>query len=288
MISGAKAQGTVFKLHCLLAGFARGHARNFSLASCPAEHESLALILLRACEFVCLLVCIISFCFLNSRAVAGPTCCGVVHSWHFSQPRTQLQHKCNRMAAPASLRKCFSSSKCTRPAPRRVPTRPRTACRPFAAAQGSTTTSAQVETSPSLAHLKDPVKIGATGTSTSYVKVRPLPRAPVSAPYMLTTHLQDFGGDVSLHRYMTLPIEQYFVLDPSQIRFLGGDRFLLLVPRINVRAPYATTYNTCSQRVVPYCHPVHHTTNHALPTTGARHATARSGAAAARGKSRSG
>ena len=54
----------------------------------------------------------------------------------------------------------------------------------------------------------------------------------------LTVRTQDFGGDVSLHRYMTLPIEQYFVLDPSQIQFLGGDRFLLLVPRINV-SPHA-------------------------------------------------
>eukprot|EP00967_Tisochrysis_lutea_P005097 scaffold6049_cov16-Tisochrysis_lutea.AAC.4 len=44
----------------------------------------------------------------------------------------------------------------------------------------------------------------------------------------------DRGGDVSLSRYMTLPVEQYFVLDPSQIRHIGNNRFMLKVPRINV------------------------------------------------------
>lgn len=34
---------------------------------------------------------------------------------------------------------------------------------------------------------------------------------------------------------MTLPVEQYFVLDPKQISHLGGNRFELTVPRINVR-----------------------------------------------------
>ena len=30
--------------------------------------------------------------------------------------------------------------------------------------------------------------------------------------------LQDYGGEVSLANYMTLPLEQYFVLDPNQAR----------------------------------------------------------------------
>ncbi|KAL6754089.1 hypothetical protein V8C86DRAFT_3014689 [Haematococcus lacustris] len=33
---------------------------------------------------------------------------------------------------------------------------------------------------------------------------------------------------------MTLPVEQYFVLDPKQIRHLDGNRFVLLVPRISI------------------------------------------------------
>lgn len=33
---------------------------------------------------------------------------------------------------------------------------------------------------------------------------------------------------------MRLPVEQYFVLDPKQIRHLGANRFLLLVPRIQI------------------------------------------------------
>ncbi len=45
---------------------------------------------------------------------------------------------------------------------------------------------------------------------------------------------QAFPGAVSLDSYMLLPVEQYFVLDPRQIRHLGANRFLLLVPRINV------------------------------------------------------
>lgn len=41
---------------------------------------------------------------------------------------------------------------------------------------------------------------------------------------------------MSLSAYMQLPIEQYFVLNPSQITFIGGSRFQLHVPRINVSA----------------------------------------------------
>lgn len=62
--------------------------------------------------------------------------------------------------------------------------------------------------------LKDPLQIGASGAASH--------------------KLDAFPGDVSLTRYMELPVEQYFVLDPKQIQFLGGDRFLLIVPRINI------------------------------------------------------
>ena len=39
---------------------------------------------------------------------------------------------------------------------------------------------------------------------------------------------------MSLSSYMTLPVEQYFVLDPSMIKPLGGNKFKLQVPPINV------------------------------------------------------
>lgn len=37
---------------------------------------------------------------------------------------------------------------------------------------------------------------------------------------------------------MLLPVEQYFVLDPKQIAFLGGNRFILTVPRVNVSSAH--------------------------------------------------
>lgn len=36
---------------------------------------------------------------------------------------------------------------------------------------------------------------------------------------------------------MQLPIEQYYELDPTMIWPLGGKRFALKVPRVNVRFP---------------------------------------------------
>ena len=45
---------------------------------------------------------------------------------------------------------------------------------------------------------------------------------------------QDFGNDLSLEAYMQLPVEQYYELDPAMIRPLGGTRFALQVPRVNV------------------------------------------------------
>jgi hypothetical protein len=64
---------------------------------------------------------------------------------------------------------------------------------------------------------------------------------------MLLPGLQDYGGDVSLSAYMQLPIEQYFVLNPSQITFIGGSRFQLHVPRINV----SDTLQPCQHASVP-------------------------------------
>lgn len=46
--------------------------------------------------------------------------------------------------------------------------------------------------------------------------------------------VRDFGGDVSLDQYMRLPVEQYYVLDSELIKFVGGNRFELHVPKINL------------------------------------------------------
>lgn len=62
--------------------------------------------------------------------------------------------------------------------------------------------------------LKDPAQIGATGTASKTFQILPQYE--------------------SLDAYMTLPVEQYFVLDPKQISHLGGNRFELTVPRINI------------------------------------------------------
>ncbi|GFR48848.1 hypothetical protein Agub_g10802, partial [Astrephomene gubernaculifera] len=62
--------------------------------------------------------------------------------------------------------------------------------------------------------LNNPVKIGASGTASSRFKI-----LPAYEP---------------LQSYMLLPVEQYFVLDPKQIAHLGGNRFVLSVPRINI------------------------------------------------------
>ena len=43
--------------------------------------------------------------------------------------------------------------------------------------------------------------------------------------------MKDYLADVSLENYMLLPLEQYFVLDPNQIKFIEANRFLLTVPR---------------------------------------------------------
>eukprot|EP00879_Flechtneria_rotunda_P003255 GHRR01003479.1.p1 GENE.GHRR01003479.1~~GHRR01003479.1.p1 ORF type:complete len:349 (+),score=112.10 GHRR01003479.1:317-1363(+) len=62
--------------------------------------------------------------------------------------------------------------------------------------------------------LQDPAQIGAKGSATATIK--------------------DMGGHISLDSYMRLPVEQYYILDPSQIQFLQDNRFVLSVPRINL------------------------------------------------------
>lgn len=58
--------------------------------------------------------------------------------------------------------------------------------------------------------------------------------------------LQDYGGDTSLDAYMQLPVSQYYELDPAMIKPLGGNRFSLLVPRVDVsvaqREPPVTSF----------------------------------------------
>jgi hypothetical protein len=62
--------------------------------------------------------------------------------------------------------------------------------------------------------LRDPAKIGSRGSATVMVN--------------------DVGGPVSLATYMQLPVEQYYILDPSQIQLLSGNTFVLSVPKINL------------------------------------------------------
>ncbi|GIL79803.1 hypothetical protein Vretimale_12422 [Volvox reticuliferus] len=62
--------------------------------------------------------------------------------------------------------------------------------------------------------LLDPAQIGASGSA--------------SAKFQILPQYE------SLQSYMMLPVEQYFVLDPKQISHLGGNRFVLTVPRINL------------------------------------------------------
>ena len=69
---------------------------------------------------------------------------------------------------------------------------------------------------------------------------------------------QDTGGATSLDRYMNLPTDQYYEIDPSMILPLGDSRFLLKVPRIQILALWmepevevgVTVLATTPQRVV--------------------------------------
>jgi len=64
-----------------------------------------------------------------------------------------------------------------------------------------------------VSRLSNPAKIGCT-----------------SAAFCEVTGTQGAG---SLDRYMRLPVEQYFVLDPNMIQSLGGNRFTCQIPRLN-------------------------------------------------------
>lgn len=58
--------------------------------------------------------------------------------------------------------------------------------------------------------------------------------ALISACGEATCTVRDAGGALSLQSYMRLPVEQYYILDPSQIRFLESNVFQLAVPPINL------------------------------------------------------
>ena len=45
--------------------------------------------------------------------------------------------------------------------------------------------------------------------------------------------VSDAGGDACLHAYMTLPVEQYFVLDPGAVERLGPTSFRCRIPRLS-------------------------------------------------------
>ena len=48
--------------------------------------------------------------------------------------------------------------------------------------------------------------------------------------------MQDWGGDVSLSKFMRLPVSAYYELDKAMIRPLPGNHFALVVPRVHVSA----------------------------------------------------
>lgn len=123
-----------------------------------------------------------------------------------------------------------TGSSCNRPRPARPQ---RLLCRPSAGPQAgvSTSTTAHATTAAAAAasrpaqqpqvrklqrheRLRDPAKIGSKGSATVMVN--------------------DMGGAVSLATYMQLPVEQYYILDPSQIQLLSGNTFVLSVPKINL------------------------------------------------------
>eukprot|EP00882_Tetradesmus_deserticola_P020094 GHRQ01021653.1.p1 GENE.GHRQ01021653.1~~GHRQ01021653.1.p1 ORF type:complete len:180 (+),score=65.66 GHRQ01021653.1:250-789(+) len=70
--------------------------------------------------------------------------------------------------------------------------------------------------------LNNPAEIGSNGTAT--VRVKDMGHALASST----------GEDISLDAYMRLPVEQYYILDPKQIQFVSGNRFILSVPRIQL------------------------------------------------------
>jgi hypothetical protein len=58
----------------------------------------------------------------------------------------------------------------------------------------------------------------------------PLAHPPLAGPHPA----QDHGGPVPLDAYMRLPVREYSQLEPGMITALGGNTFLLKLPRIEV------------------------------------------------------
>eukprot|EP00955_Chlamydomonas_euryale_P050007 354439-Chlamydomonas_euryale.AAC.4 len=101
-----------------------------------------------------------------------------------------------------------------------------------------------------------------------------LPWGPCRAMVLSTAvrpTVQDQGGDVSLSKYMTLPVEQYFVLDPQQIRWIEGNRFALTVPRVQVRPTTSNTVTTLNTQHTQ--HSTHHSPHHTHHTHHTTHLT---------------
>lgn len=73
--------------------------------------------------------------------------------------------------------------------------------------------------------LVDPAHLCVRASGTTPVVASSSSSSSAAAP---TTN----NEDTSLHAYMTLPVTQYYCLDPDSIAFLGGDRFRLSVGRV--------------------------------------------------------
>ncbi|CAD7699587.1 unnamed protein product [Ostreobium quekettii] len=58
--------------------------------------------------------------------------------------------------------------------------------------------------------------------------------AHVYATKSMEVAVRDPGGEAGLDAYMRLPVTKYNVLDSKLIQFLGGNRFRLQVPKINL------------------------------------------------------
>jgi len=95
-------------------------------------------------------------------------------------------------------------------------------------ASSSTTTGTHINAADHWKQLNEPVHISATGNKSVRVKVE----SP-STPWFYK-RTQNHGGEVSLARYMTLPVHQYYVLDPHLITSLDDDCFEFNVPKMEV------------------------------------------------------
>ncbi|KAI8465071.1 MAG: hypothetical protein J3K34DRAFT_461617 [Monoraphidium minutum] len=109
---------------------------------------------------------------------------------------------------------------------------------------GAPTSAAATTTAPHPAPRGQQLHGPADGAAQPPLQGRPAPRGvsgrALSRPARLAASgraacaVADAGGGVSLDAYMRLPVEQYYILDPRQIRFLESSRFQLSVPRISL------------------------------------------------------